>query len=83
MCLKGQPIPWSLYVPDNQIVIENTRDADVVDRYTINCKRLGHDHGKCQVGAYGMAFRGHRYDDILRHYYTGVEIVPMTSLTTP
>jgi stage II sporulation protein D len=31
----------------------------------------------CQVGAYGMAFRGWTFDRILLHYYTGVEITRM------
>lgn len=79
--LKGLPIRWALNVPDNLFVIEKTRDADGVDRYTFYGKGWGHGVGMCQVGAYGMAFRGHRYDDILKHYYTGVEIVPMSSLT--
>jgi stage II sporulation protein D len=28
----------------------------------------------CQVGAYGMALRGLTYDQILAHYYTGIEL---------
>ena len=28
----------------------------------------------CQVGAFGMARRGHGYADILDHYYTGLEL---------
>ena len=34
----------------------------------------GHGVGMCQVGAYGMALRGHGYQEILQHYYSGVEI---------
>jgi SpoIID/LytB domain protein len=29
----------------------------------------------CQIGAFGMAIRGHSYQDILQHYYTGIDIV--------
>ena len=35
----------------------------------------GHGVGMSQYGAQGMALDGYDYDDILKHYYTGVEIV--------
>jgi stage II sporulation protein D len=77
---KGLPIRWSLNVPDNLFVIEKTKDQDGMDRYTFYGKGWGHGVGMCQVGAYGMAFRGWKYDQILKHYYTGIEIVPMSSV---
>ena len=77
---KGLPIRWSLNVPDNLFVIEKTKDPDGMDRYTFYGKGWGHGVGMCQVGAYGMAFRGWKYDQILKHYYTGVEIVPMSTV---
>ena len=49
---------WSLNVPDNLFVFEKTQDPDGVDRYTFFGKGWGHGVGFCQVGAYGMAFRG-------------------------
>ena len=75
--LKGLPIRWSLNVPDNLFVFDKTVDPDGVDRYTFYGKGWGHGIGLCQVGAYGMAFRGYRFDQILKHYYTGIEIAPM------
>ncbi len=41
----------------------------------------GHGVGLCQNGAYGMALAGQTYDAILRHYYTGIEIVPSASVS--
>ncbi len=73
--LKGLPIRWSLNVPDNLFVYDKTKDPDGVDRYTFFGKGWGHGTGMCQVGAYGMAFRGWTYDQILKHFYTGIEIV--------
>jgi len=73
--LRGLPIRWSLNVPDNLFVYDKTKDPDGVDRYTFFGKGWGHGTGMCQVGAYGMAFRGWTYDRILRHFYTGIEIV--------
>jgi stage II sporulation protein D len=34
----------------------------------------GHGVGLCQTGALAMARDGRRAEDILRHYYTGIEI---------
>jgi peptidoglycan hydrolase-like amidase len=34
----------------------------------------GHGVGMCQVGAYGMALDGATYEEILKTYYTGIEI---------
>jgi stage II sporulation protein D len=75
--LKGLPVRWSLNVPDNLFVYEKTQDADGMDRYTFYGKGWGHGIGFCQVGAYGMATAGMTAQQILTHYYTGIEIVPM------
>jgi len=37
----------------------------------------GHGVGMSQWGAEGMANKGYNYKEILKHYYTGVEIVNM------
>jgi stage II sporulation protein D len=79
--LRGLPIRWSLNVPDNLFVYDKTKDPDGVDRYTFYGKGWGHGTGFCQVGSYGMAFRGWTYDRILKNFYTGVEIVPREQVT--
>jgi stage II sporulation protein D len=33
--------------------------------------------GLCQYGADGMARQGRSYEEILRHYYSGVDITPL------
>ena len=38
---------------------------------------FGHGIGLCQFGAIGMANRGYRFEQILRHYYRGVKIQRM------
>jgi len=45
---------------DNKIIIKN--------------KGYGHGVGMSQYGAQGMAKVGYTYQDILKHYYTGIEI---------
>jgi stage II sporulation protein D len=37
----------------------------------------GHGVGMCQVGAYGMAMDGAAYEDILKAYYTGIDVGAM------
>ena len=39
----------------------------------------GHGVGMCQVGAYGMAMDGAGYQDILKAYYTGIDLETMYS----
>lgn len=41
---------------------------------SIDTKGYGHGVGMSQYGAQGMAKAGYRYDEILKHYYQGVEI---------
>lgn len=45
-------------------------------------KGFGHGFGLCQFGANGLASPPYNYtfDRILKHYYRGIEIVPMSSL---
>jgi len=40
----------------------------------------GHGVGMCQNGAFGMALAGAPYDQILRRYYTGIDIVPSSTV---
>ena len=35
----------------------------------------GHGVGLCQNGAYGLARSGRTFDQILEHYYTGIQII--------
>jgi len=44
----------------------------------INTKGYGHGVGMSQYGAQGMAKEGYKYNEILEHYYTDVEIVKIT-----
>jgi stage II sporulation protein D len=37
----------------------------------------GHGVGMCQVGAFGMALDGAKYDEILKTYYTGIDLKKM------
>ena len=50
---------------------EITKDGNNVK---VNIKGYGHGVGMSQYGAEGMARSGYKYDEIVKHYYTGVEI---------
>jgi stage II sporulation protein D len=78
--LAGLPVRWSLGIPDNLFTFEKSKDPDGMDRYTFFGKGWGHGVGMCQSGAQGMAMRGYKAEEIVKHYYTGIEIVPVTSL---
>jgi stage II sporulation protein D len=51
-----------------------------MDRYTFFGKGWGHGTGMCQAGAFGMAVRGWTADQIIKRYYSGVEIVPVSTI---
>lgn len=42
--------------------------------FTFNGRGYGHGVGMSQWGAYGMAEAGYDYEQILKHYFTGIEI---------
>jgi len=44
------------------------------DRFTLHGAGWGHGVGLCQIGAAVMAAQGFSAEQILRHYFTGVEI---------
>ena len=43
----------------------------------IHTKGYGHGVGMSQYGALGMAKKGYKYEEILKHYYNNVEIVKL------
>lgn len=43
--------------------------------FVFNGKGYGHGVGMSQYGAMEMAKLGYKYDDIIKHYYTGVDII--------
>ena len=43
------------------------------DKVVFTGKGSGHGVGMCQVGAIKMAKKGYSAEEILKHYYTGIE----------
>jgi stage II sporulation protein D len=75
MFIRGFKIRTALGILENLFTVDRTVAPDGrVQSYIFSGKGWGHGLGLCQVGAYGMALRGKSYDEILRHYYTGVDL---------
>ncbi|CAH2212616.1 SpoIID/LytB domain-containing protein [Tepidibacter aestuarii] len=64
----------NIYLMGNNDTIQLNLDNAISDKYTINGHGWGHGLGMSQWGAKNMAEQGFSYEDILKHYYTGIEI---------
>jgi stage II sporulation protein D len=80
--LRADSIRWVLRPEPGPAILNSSRvddvtvrpGADGVEELEIRGGGWGHAIGMCQVGAMGRARAGHRYSEILRAYYAGVEI---------
>jgi stage II sporulation protein D len=81
--VDGLAVRWTLDVPDNLFTVKRLQPQGKPAGWLFTGRGWGHGVGLCQVGAYGMALRGHSYRDILLHYYTGVEIGALVSAAPP
>jgi stage II sporulation protein D len=52
-------------------------EAGAVVGATFFGRGWGHGVGMCQVGAYGMALAGATYEEILKKYYSGIELLKL------
>jgi stage II sporulation protein D len=72
--VDGLAVRWTLDVPDTLFTAKRLMPKNQEPGWLFTGRGFGHGVGMCQVGAYGMAQRGHTYREILTHYYTGVEL---------
>ena len=72
--LKGGKIRSALRLPEQLFVMNKRYSGTSVTSYTFTGRGWGHGVGMCQYGAFGMAKMGVKYDAIIKHYYTGVEL---------
>jgi len=73
--LRGGKIRSALRLNEQLFVIDKKYGAgNQVASYTFTGRGWGHGVGMCQYGAYGLAKMGVKYDEIIKHYYTGVEL---------
>jgi SpoIID/LytB domain protein len=73
--LRGQRVKLGLGLRESLFVLHKETDpAGEVVRFVISGRGWGHGVGLCQVGASGMAREGRAFDEILKHYYTGIAV---------
>ena len=72
--LKGGKIRSALRLPEQLFVMNKRYNGPTVAGYTFTGRGWGHGVGMCQYGAFGLAKMGVKYDEIIKHYYTGVEL---------
>ena len=73
--LNGYKVRNALGLSDTLFTLTREFDADGdVTAFNFSGRGFGHGIGLCQTGAYGMAKAGRSYTEILKTYYTGVEI---------
>jgi stage II sporulation protein D len=73
--LKGGKIRSALRLKEQLFVINKRYSGSSVTGYTFTGRGWGHGVGMCQYGAFGLAKMGLKYDAIVKHYYSGVEVV--------
>ncbi len=72
--LKGGKIRSALRLREQLFVMDKRYSGNTVTNYTFIGRGWGHGVGMCQYGAYGLAKMGVKYDAIIKHYYTGVDV---------
>jgi stage II sporulation protein D len=76
--VRGGRIRSALGLREQLFVIEHRYDDDGrILGFTFLGRGWGHGVGMCQVGAYGLARQGFTYEQILKAYYTGIELTRM------
>lgn len=75
--LKGGKIRSALRLNEQLFVINKRYSGSTVTGYTFTGRGWGHGVGMCQYGAFGLAKMGVKYDEIVRHYYSGVDLTKM------
>lgn len=75
--LKGGKIRSALRLNEQLFVMNKRYNGSTVAGYTFTGRGWGHGVGMCQYGAYGLAKMGVKYDEIVKHYYTGVDLTKM------
>lgn len=72
--LKGGKIRSALRLKEQLFVINKRYSGNTVTSYTFTGRGWGHGVGMCQYGAFGLAKMGVKADEIIKHYYTGVDV---------
>jgi stage II sporulation protein D len=73
--IRGGRIRSALGLKEQLFVIDRVYDeSNRVASFTFTGRGWGHGVGMCQFGAYGLAKQGLNVEQILKTYYTGIEL---------
>jgi stage II sporulation protein D len=73
--VNGYRARGALGLKDTLYTLSRSRaDDGTVTGFTFDGRGFGHGVGLCQFGAVGMARAGRSAEEILKAYYTGVEL---------
>ncbi|HEY0726970.1 MAG TPA: SpoIID/LytB domain-containing protein [Pyrinomonadaceae bacterium] len=73
--VRGGRIRSVLGLREQLFVIDREYDdSGRITSFVFSGRGWGHGVGMCQVGAYGLAKQGWSYEQILKDYYTGIEL---------
>ncbi|HET9794218.1 MAG TPA: SpoIID/LytB domain-containing protein, partial [Thermoanaerobaculia bacterium] len=72
--LSGFDIRQALELPELIFTVEKAAAADGSPEFLFVGRGWGHGVGLCQNGAYGMALAGSTFEEILKHYYSGIDV---------
>jgi len=76
--IRGGRIRSALGLKEQLFVIDRVyNESDRVASFIFTGRGWGHGVGMCQFGAYGLAKQGVNVEQILKTYYTGIELTKM------
>ena len=76
--IRGGRIRSALGLKEQLFVIDRIyNEADRVASFIFTGRGWGHGVGMCQFGAYGLAKQGLNVEQILKTYYTGIELTKL------
>ena len=80
LTVKRFEVRQALELPELLFSVQRARGPQGETEFVFLGRGWGHGVGLCQNGSYGMALAGAPYDEILRHYYIGIDIVPAATV---
>ncbi len=81
--VEGLAVRWTLDLPDTLFVARRLVPGQGKAGWQFSGRGWGHGVGLCQVGAFGMARRGHDFRAILAHYYGGATLQSIAYAAVP
>jgi S-layer homology domain len=75
--VRGGRIRSALGLREQLFVLDRVYSGDRVAGFVFTGRGWGHGVGMCQYGAYGLAKQGLTVEQILKTYYTGIELTKL------